>query len=222
MSAAQKVDWGKVEPHYRAGLRTFKDMGAEFGVTPAAILKHARKEGWSRDLKAKIAAAAEAKVNEALVNDPVNDGSPFTERAIVEANADAIVKVRLAHRSDIRKARTLAMQLMAELETQCDSAPLYEELLDLVIPASEDEDSKASQDRVLKLRQAFDKAMSLGGRTKTMKDLADTLKTLVALEREAFNVGEAPPLSTEGEAVDIPALARRIAFAFSASTRTIQ
>jgi hypothetical protein len=52
--------------------------------------------------------------------------------------------------------------------------------------------------------------------------LADTLKTLVALEREAFNVGEAAPLPTDDESVDIPALARRIAFAFSATTRTMQ
>jgi hypothetical protein len=216
------VDWAGLEPHYRAGLRPLKDLGAEFGVSDAGIIKHARKNGWTRDLKAKIAAQAEAKVSAAAVSEEVSKQRALTERDIVDANADAIVKVRLAHRKDIGKARSLAMQLMAELESQCDSAPLYEELLDLVIPAAEDEDSKASQDRVLKLRQAFDKAMSLGGRTKTMKDLADTLKTLVALEREAFNVGEAAPLPTDDESVDIPALARRIAFAFSATTRTMQ
>lgn len=216
------VDWSGVEPHYRAGIRALKDIGSEFGVSDAGIIKHARKNGWTRDLKAKIAAQAEAKVSAAAVSEEVSKQRQVSERDIVEANAEAIVRVRLAHRKDIGKARDLALRLLAELETQTDNGGLYEELLDLVIPVAAEGETKSEVDRVFKLREAFNKALSLGGRTKTMKDLADTLKTLIALEREAFSVGEAAPLASDNESVDIPALARRIAFAFSTTTRTMQ
>lgn len=44
----------RVEPHYRAGIRSIKAIPAEFGVSRAAIDKHAKKHGWTRDLRPTI------------------------------------------------------------------------------------------------------------------------------------------------------------------------
>ena len=56
------IDWEAVEFHYRAGIRSLKSIGAEFGVSDAGILKRAKRDGWSRDLAAKIRAKADSMV----------------------------------------------------------------------------------------------------------------------------------------------------------------
>ena len=50
------VDWEAVEREYCFGLRTLKDIGAEFGVSDAGIIKRAKRDGWVRDLSSKIRA----------------------------------------------------------------------------------------------------------------------------------------------------------------------
>lgn len=57
MSAKTKkpsIDWDAIESHYRAGIRSLKDMGKEFGCSDAAIIKHFKKLGIERDLGEKI------------------------------------------------------------------------------------------------------------------------------------------------------------------------
>lgn len=53
MSEKKIIDWETLSVHYRAGVRSLKDMGLQFGVSDAAIIKKARKEGWTRDLLTK-------------------------------------------------------------------------------------------------------------------------------------------------------------------------
>lgn len=58
MSGARKqIDWDAIEPHYRAGIRSLKDIGAEFEVSDAAIIKHAKRDGWVRQAKLERSSA---------------------------------------------------------------------------------------------------------------------------------------------------------------------
>jgi len=50
-AVAKNIDWEAVEIQYRAGVRSLKDIGAEFGVSDAGIIKKARKEEWVRGIK---------------------------------------------------------------------------------------------------------------------------------------------------------------------------
>ena len=47
--ARKAVDWEAVEREYRAGIRSLKDIGAEFGVSDAGIVKRAKRDGWERE-----------------------------------------------------------------------------------------------------------------------------------------------------------------------------
>lgn len=51
-----------------------------------------------------------------------------TDRQVVEANAEVIANVRMSHRSDIGRAKTLAMNLLAELEHETEYRDLYQHL----------------------------------------------------------------------------------------------
>lgn len=96
------------------------------GCSHTAINKRAKVEGWERDLQAKIKAKAEALVSKREVSSEVSSKAAETERQIVEANAEAIVIVRMAHRGDIRRSRSLANKLLAELEQLTDHRELAE------------------------------------------------------------------------------------------------
>lgn len=187
--ARTSIDWEAVEIAYRAGIRSLKDIGKEFGVSDAGILKRAKRDRWVRDLKAKIKAKADAKVSAAMVSGEVSSRTKAAEAQVIEVESTVQARIRLGHRTDVARGRALAMKLLQELEHQTDFSDLYEQLADLVIPVGgEGDDTDRGGERAHKLREAYNRALSLSGRTKTMKDLADTLRILIGLEREAYGI----------------------------------
>jgi hypothetical protein len=174
------IEWDLVEVDYRANIKSLKVIGAEYGVSDAGILKRAKRDGWVRDLGAKIRAKAESQVSAAAVSKQVSAKTRLTEQVVVDANATLQSDIILSHRTDIQRTRRLTLSLLAELEHQSEHADLYEQLGELL--AAPDE---RGQDKRLEL---FMKAMSLSSRTGTMKSLTEALRTLIALERQAFGI----------------------------------
>ena len=177
-------DWEKIEADYRAGIKTLRQIAGEHGVTHGAINKRAKRDGWSRDLTAKIVAKANELVSKSAVSTPVSTESRISEREVVDANAQAIVSVRLAHRKDIQRSRSITMRLLEELELQSgrENAELLEQLGELM----RREDDRGQD----KLNDLYQKIISLPGRAKTMKDLGESLRVLVTLERQAFGLDD--------------------------------
>ena len=186
------IDWESVEIQYRAGIRSLKDIGREFDVSDAAIVKRAKRDGWTRDLKAKIHAKAESKVSESLVSAEVSAQTRVREREVIDANAAAIANVRLAHRRDIQRTRGITMRLLEELEYQtgAENVFLLASLGDMM--RSPDEYGRD------KLNDLYRAIVSLPGRAKTMKDLAASLVSLIDKEREAFSIGAKTPNGDDG------------------------
>ena len=187
MTEKQAPDWERIEQLFRAGLLSVREIAAACGVSHTAIQKKAKALGWERDLQAKIKAKADSLVAKAEVAKEVATETLATERGIVDANAQVIANIRIAHRTDIRRYRNLANKLLEELEGLTDNRELFEELGEIL---HNPEDTRLSD--------AYHKVIALPSRTKTLKDLGDTLKVLVALERQAYGLanddaGGAPP-----------------------------
>lgn len=178
-----QADWEAIERDYRAGILSYAEMGKLHGVTKGRICIVAKKQGWTQDLSAKIKAKADAKVNAATVNAEVNDSRAVSIAETIEIGATVLARVKMSHRTDIGRSRTLAMALLEELEMQTAQVPELAQLGELM--AAPDEKG------VDKLNELYHKIISLPSRTKTMKDLGDTLKTLIGLEREAFGLDAA-------------------------------
>lgn len=186
MAQAEKTapDWERIEADYRAGVLSVREIASAHGVSHTAINKRASRDGWERDLSAKIKAKAEALVSKAEVSSEVSTKKAETDRVIVEANAEAIARVRLSHRSDISRSRRLAMALLEELEVATGNIELFQELGDFL----RSDDDKGADKR----NDVYQRVISSVGRIDSMKKLSDTLKTLVGLEREAYGITEAP------------------------------
>ena len=108
----KQIDWEKIEDAYRVGRLSLREIGAEYGCSDTAVRKKAKREGWERDLSAKI----ESKVRAKLVRAEVRAESKVSERELVESNAQAILTIRLEHRADIRNAKRLVANLFREVE----------------------------------------------------------------------------------------------------------
>lgn len=203
------VDWEAVERDFRAGILSYAEMGKIHGVSKGRISQVATKNGWTQDLSAKIKAKAEAKVNAATINAELNDKRSVSTMETIEIGATVLARVKIGHRTDIARSRTLAMRLLEELESQTEQVPELAQLGELMYAP----DGKG----VDKLNELYHKIISLPARTKTMKDLSDTLKTLVCLERQAFGLDDGdgedppPPGSVAGRALSDAERAVRLA-----------
>lgn len=180
--ARAQVDWEAVEIQYRAGIRSLKDIGNEFRVSDAGIIKRAKRDGWVRDLKAKIKAKADAKVSAAMVSAEVSAQTKAGEAQVIEVESEVQARIRLAHRTDISRFRRLALALLSEIEAETSDLALFEQLGDIL--RAED---KNGQD---KRNDIYRKVISSAGRIDSTKKLAETLKILVGLEREAFGIAD--------------------------------
>ena len=177
----KQINWMQIEVDYRAGIKTLRQIADENGISHQAIDKRAKKEEWMRDLTAKIQAKAEAAVAKAAVAKSVDKEKAATEREVVEANAELQYQIRISHRKHIQRVKTLLMALLGEAESQSDDRQLYKQLGEML--ASPDEDKNVD-----KLHELYKKATSLPQRVTVVKQVTETLATLIKLEREAFGI----------------------------------
>ena len=182
-------DWERIELDYRAGIKTLRQIADENGITHGAINKRAKRDGWERDLTQKIQDKADALVSKAAVSSEVSTDTKARERAVIDANAQAVADVRLGHRKDARRVRQLTNRLMDELEQQTDPATLakLQELAAAVVAPGE----KPGRDRYGELLEAV---ISLPERSKTLKVLAESLRVVVDMERTAFGMDKVDPV----------------------------
>lgn len=179
-SARSHADWERIEREYRAGQFSVSEIGRLCGVSHTAINKRAKKHGWARNLTARVREEVSAR----LVAEEV---SPETTREAIDVAASRGVELVRSHRQDIRSSRDMFRALLGELQ----GTTAHHDEIDMAI-----EDEKDGKRRV-----AMHRAVSLPSRSRVMLDLAGALKTLVGLERQAFNIDEpvppAPPGATE-------------------------
>lgn len=206
MAAPRKIDYQTIEPDWVAGLKSPAQIAAEYtertgvSVSHVAITKHFKRAGIARSLKARIMEKAESMVTASMVSGKVDSETIRRDSEIVEGGALAVANIRIGQRSDIARAKSLTMKLLGELEAITDHADLFEQLTQCLKEAT------GSQQMAL-----FMRVLDLPSRIKGSKELADNLRTLISLEREAWGIDSAPP-PADDTPMDEMELARRVAF----------
>lgn len=183
-TARKQADWERIESDYRAGVKSLREIAGEHGLTDGAIRKRAKRDGWTRDLAAKIQQRSEDLVRTKAVRSEVRAEQKATERQVIEANAEAVANVKMAHRSDIGRARNIVNSLLDELEVMVGQEQV-ERLVEMgELLRREDESGK---DR---LNDLYHQIISLPGRSKAMKDMTASLQALVGMERTAYGMDD--------------------------------
>lgn len=186
----QKIDYDRIERGWRAGILSPRQLAAAYEeetdqkVSHAAIIKHFTKLGIPRNLAEKIKAKSDAMVTQAMVTEQVTPVTIKRDQQIIEDAATQLTYVRLNQRKDIQRSRKIAMSLFDELEMMVGQENV--KLLEMLGELMWSPDDKGND----KVNDLYMKIISMPGRVKSMKDLSDTLKTLIALERQAFGLDD--------------------------------
>jgi metal-dependent amidase/aminoacylase/carboxypeptidase family protein len=198
----KRVDWDALEPHYRAGIRSLKDLGQEFGCSDAAIVKHAKEKSWTRNLAAKIKAKADAKVSAAAVSAEVSATKAANEQQVIDANAELQYRVRMQARQDVERLEALVRKLLAELEAETDDPQSFRALGELLDESGPDENGRWKQDERNKI---YTKVISAAWRVDAAKKLVEMTEKLVRLKFEVFGIKD-----DENKTSEIDELLKRV------------
>ena len=182
--AEKEINWEKIELDYRAGVKSIRQIAAENEIAESGIRRRAKQYEWVRDLSKKIKDKADDIVRKESVRSVVRTKTTISEKDTIDANANEVASVRLAHRKDIQRSRKIAMSLFDELEMMVGQENV--KLLEMLGELMWSPDDKGND----KVNDLYMKIISMPGRVKSMKDLSDTLKTLIALERQAFGLDD--------------------------------
>lgn len=173
------VDWEAMEPHFRAGILSYRQLGARFGCAPSAIVKHFDKLGVTRDLRARINAKAQEQVNAAAVNAKVNAPS---EKDTVDANANLLATVTIGQRGLTDKGVKIISSLLNELELTIDAPETLGQVHDLL--AAGEEPDLAQLKRVAELVSSLPERVGLAGR------LIESLNRAIMGQRKVYRMDE--------------------------------
>lgn len=194
-TGAKDVDWIKVEVHYRAAVRSLKDIGAEFGISAGRISQKAKELGWVRDLAPKIRAAAEAKMAKEVaveaakqesLNDPAKRAARrLTEEAVIDANSDTQVAIIRSHKRSLSVQARLRDKLFQQVELMIDNADVLREYVESIDESGPNENGTWVVDRKAQMMQAILESPEVA---KTLKVLSEVDERVRKGEREAYGI----------------------------------
>lgn len=189
MAAEEKTapDWERIEVDYRAGILSVREIAKRQGTSHVLIAKRAKREGWIRDLSAKIRAKADDLVaKQTVAKDKEQTSSQKELTAVVIAeNSEQLASVMLTQRRSVSRAHALCMRLLEELEATTTEPELFAHLGEFL----REEGGEAAAKR----SAAYEKVITLTSRIDNVKKLGETLKNLVTLERDIYGLSNPEP-----------------------------
>lgn len=187
---AAAVDWLIVEKDYRAGIKNLRQIGAENNITEGAIRKRAKRDGWTRDLAARIQAKAEDLVRKEEVRKASTQTSLDvpTERQVVEANANAVAHVDLTNRKDVLRGMDVSRQHIDELAALND--PTFRERLEWLGQVMDEsgKDEETGRDVKDKVNELYRYIIDMPGRVKMAKEVAAAVGVYVPMMRKIYKL----------------------------------
>jgi hypothetical protein len=168
-------NWAYARQAWEGGEFPRTTIAAQIGVTPNSLYHHALTHGWSVFGFKRAEVQHKANVKAALIEKEV-EATLKAERVTVEMQARLLVQ----HRLELGRGRKLTMRLLQELEDVCTNLPELQKLGDKMRCPDD-----FGQDKENDLYRAI---LEMPGRTKSLKQIADSMKTMVLLERQAYGI----------------------------------
>lgn len=175
MADRKSIDWEAIEREYRLGQLSVVEIARQHGISHTAIQKKAKAGEWTRSLVERV----RKRVADRLVAPEV---AAKDEEAAVEVAAATRINIVREHQASIGRGQKLALALFSELEEATENREAIDEAIE----------AETLRDKDTKRRSMMQRAVALPSRATTLGNLASALKTLVGLERQAFNLSDGP------------------------------
>lgn len=187
-----RPDWRWIERQYRTGRKTMREIARESTakgrkVSHAAIAKRAKAGQWKQDLSDVIRARVGAELAADAVDAVDRDGA--TDAEIVEAAARQGVQVIRTHRNDINALQQVTNGLVAELVAGPEAVRDLVEVIEAGTTPAKDA-TKAQIESLQQRRERLMRMIGLQSRAGILKDLTQSKRHLIGLERQAFNLND--------------------------------
>lgn len=182
-TARSRPDWDAIKRDYGTAKYTFRELETKYGIKYSSIARKCKKDGWTQDLAKAIKQATAEKLTQHLVNKEANKEAQNVNNAI-NAAAEIGKNVILKHRTDIEATRTVAADLLLELQ-ETKMLLDHKELLAQVLAGSGASPRDESEARALVKR-----ALDINTRIAGVKTLSETFTKLQASERIAFSLDD--------------------------------
>lgn len=197
------IDWSEVRREFEAGILSNRALAKKYGVSEAAVRKHAKKGGWRKPRGAANPGGAQPKKADSASR-AVTILLPASQRDRDGPSAT----IRKAARTDPKALADDTLDVLNRLLDELDTVTArLGELEDLIVAETED-------DKDGRRRNAMLKAVSLPVRILAAKNLSLALKTLQEArpgkkkqaDEDAKNVGGVG--SAWGDDLDVGTLSR--------------
>ena len=180
------VDWDQVAIDVRAGILTDRQIGAKHGRSHGAIQKYAKKHSIERDLSERIRQRAAIKVAKASVAKVGSqEVANLTQEQTIDLASEVSATIVIKQKGRIGRHLQVATALLDELESQTINRELYDQLGELML--------NPDKNGIDRLNELYRKVITTSARIDSHKKAVETEKTLIALERQAFSIDDAPP-----------------------------
>lgn len=184
-AAAVRRDW-------EAGVLSADEIAEKYGLPKKILLNMAGAGNWGRDLAKRIRRETESRLQVEVAKQLSDRRGELMEDAIVEANAQMQARVVKYHRTTASETRETVMRLLGELrglaipEEQLAAFAEIAAMRRSQMIDDFDEQEAAYQ----KALDTFLHLIGLNERSKTAKNLVDSLVKVVDLERKVFGIRE--------------------------------
>lgn len=113
MTTRANIDWEAIQSEYKAGQLSVREIGRQNNISYQAILKHAKRRGWKRDLTNDV----QKEIQQKLITQNAGVTDPHAKDAdIIDQASDRTIKVINAHRVDLGRLFNIIATLLTELE----------------------------------------------------------------------------------------------------------
>lgn len=183
MAKRPDVDWVAVQALYMADQLSMREIGRRYGVSNVAILKRAKKEGWSKDLSRRVVAG----VKEAVVSSKLTTAPKSKVSRRETANQDRKVSNIIKAAIEEGKAVVLKHQDVGKL--LISNAERLAKLIEKKIIELENQDSP-------------DEGL-LNSLTKAFQSLTIGTSNTIGIERQARGLDDLPADPTAPPSISI-------------------
>jgi hypothetical protein len=171
-----QFDWTKGQAMFESGVNSLSQIAKVLGCTSAAVSLRATRYGWVRD---PLGLAKLADERARLLAQSTQE----SRDKVVAVTASMQSQVLIGHRKDIARARKIVSMMLDELTGI--STPEHQESLAHLGDLLAQPDERGNMD---KLNKVYNKVISIPDRIQGINGLSTALKTLIMLERQAFNI----------------------------------
>jgi hypothetical protein len=180
--STKTIDWEKIERAYRLNFTTDMQNAADNGVSRSALVRRAKKEGWTKDLSEQVRLETKARVRANIVEDAtktlhatLHETFQKDSTAVqLEATSNALLIAE--HEKGGTKGREVMSSILDRIDEQIRSAPTIDELLELLKVESPE------------LGSAIARVTSLPSLADTAKKAIEGFSRSVDIERKARNM----------------------------------